>query len=680
MASQVVSATPAISTIPSSSSGSSQEDTQITTSIFDVLNTVNEIESVQNEDKCELDEANTYKNILQDMSDSVSKVKSIVDSEKPVKNVIDEQKSEDPDSCIVNDNDSYNKKTIKSGEICTIQTAKEYGIFGKNSYFNSLLPSDEADKTDILMDNIPTKGSEYSLCSVKNNKAFQNCVLTTKNPWKTLNASETSCMIATDIKFPELLKFNKDTKLIEKPKGISIFKNKSDYCQEKWYDWFSIPDYHFGNAYIAYGIDSTGNPTKPYDGKGEFKCYKPCKMGYIPTKQNGGLFSTPGPVNDRCIAKDKYDLGFYASSFYYLPVPLIVLLGSTKTTLLKKHDETMAFIRTKFQGLAADFDLYTNIVTDEVTKNNIYKDIKNDLQFHITNLFSIPFDESNIIVPDSHSQNLANSPGIELNSRDRIQYAYDIAKTFYDLSMATDKESMKKFLQWKKEVSDISGFDINDNKFFKQLLILKKACNVAFDNRSSYSRDVIMYILNKDRPNDEVRLPISFDITATDITLSKSNNPAENTVEKDAISVEDVTKLLKDENDKNKKLAESVAKKVEMQAPDGSFTKYDEYKPSTFSKDDQNKIDVGKTVILTLSFIILAILFCTILFMVLNIFWTPITAIVNEIILGFTYIISLFLYMFAGEYSPSTFELSFLKMQEDFLTYKINRDKMAYGI
>lgn len=467
---------------------------------------------------------NTYDNIVNRLSQTTERINN-------KKTVVEEKKGEEPAKCYIPDEiDDYSTKIIQTGEVCTIETAKEYGIFGKNTYFNSLIPIDEKPKIDIHIDNMDID-SDYSLCSVKNDNAYENCVLNTKNPWKSLNPSNEFCMLPIDIKLPSVLKYNDTKKTIDKPLKIPIFKSDIDFCQERWYDWFAVPDFHFGNGYIPI----------------EDKCYKPCEIGKLPTKD------MDGSIYDRCIIKDKYEFGFYSSTFNYLPIALIVLLGSTKDTLLKYYHYYANVYKDRLKELTPDAELYKSLHFDENTKKNVYEDIKIDLQNYINNLFEIPFNIDNIIPPDLIIQNLSN----HLMTKDRIQHAYDIASTFYELSTGIDIETVKKYSEWKQKICDINGYDLNSSKLIKQLLVLKKACNVAFDNTTQYSKDIILYTLNKSLEEGEpYKNPIKFKLSSADIDMSINTTDIA-VKQNDIVKTEEEKKI---EDDKKKSALETMCK------------------------------------------------------------------------------------------------------------------------
>lgn len=562
---------------------------------------------------------------------------------------------EDPQKCaVMNDIDDYSTKTIATGEVCTIETAKLYGIFGKDKYFNSSVPATEQSDINLFVDNAYNKKLNYSLCSVdQSNYAYQNCVLTTKNPWKSINGTKEYCMLPMDITLPEHLVYNQETKKIDKPPDIPLYKAKKECCQEKWYDWFSIPDYHLGNRTFFYQNNSN------------VKCFAPCELGSVPDPDNN---------NEKCITKNRYYYGLYAKSLNYLPIAFIMLLGSTKDSLLKKHKEVLTNERNKLKDkgeLTMDFELYNNIITNEVTQQNIFNVIKEDLRPHIRKLLSYPIDENNIIPPDPDIQ----TRSADLMSKENIADAYDIAKNFYDLSTAPDKT--KEFFEWKKKLAEIGGFNMTDDKFFKQLLLLKKACNVAFDNTTSYSRDNILYVVNQDpEPSDPVRNPIKFDITAKDVTLAVSSNSSENSDKAESIlASENISErraqLLSEENKLQSEINDSG---LELNLETGDPTKYDPVQQEYEASQPEPTLDKAKIFMVTVFAVVITSFIIALIIIIARLLWPYVSEFLNHVISGFIYMIYFTRDMFRGKYSPSRLKFEVMELQRSFLIKKINND------
>lgn len=417
---------------------------------------------------------------------------------------------------------------VSAGEVCTIQSAIQYGIFHTRDFFNNKIPQAEIEKIDKKAEN--KSEYEYSLCSTKDDKAYKNCVLSTNNPWKTLREGVCIPPLLNESLMTKLshnnelvnigLTYNKDSKVFDKPAKIPANLPINKYCQDKWYDWFSIPDYHHGNRYSSVFI----NPEKT-------QCYAPCQIGYLPYTENG--------IENKCISKLEFDNGKYEKSFSYLPISLILLLGSTKDTLLTKHTELMTSTYTSMQAnYTHDNLVYTKILTDINTSNNIYEHIKVQLRSSITELFSkADFDITNITPDMQPSEDMS----LPIMTGDKILDAYNIAKYFFDLVNNSKEKKVWKvennqsityqqlYDAYLHKLSDINGYDISSSKFTKLITIFKKACNVSFDAKSIYSRLMFsrlkahVAITNPNLKEDIINTtytPFEFIIDATDATTT----------------------------------------------------------------------------------------------------------------------------------------------------------------
>jgi hypothetical protein len=559
-------------------------------------------------------------------------------------------KGEVPKSCVTPSSDAR-VKTVHSGEICTIETAKTYGIFDSTKYFKDI-PLIEANKINIHIDNNDDTEKEYALCNVQNKTAYKNCVLSTNNPWKTLNDTGEFCMLPLDVSLPNALRYNENTKLIDKPNNIPLFRAKKDYCQEKWYDWFTIPDYFLNNTYNLYKSSSNIE-----------KCLRPCNLGFIAS-------------DDKCVPKIKYDYGKFSTSFHYLPVSLILLLGSTRSSLLAKHNKILYETKQKLSNdVYIDNDLYDNLTGNE-SQTNIYNDIKKELKEHIINLLNIPFNEDNIIEPSYDVQSVSN----KLMFKDRIEDAYEIAKTIYTMSTSTKDDDIKLFKEWKEQLADITGLSQTDTKFFKQILILKKACNVAFDNQTTYSSDFILYTLNKDlKTGEKIKAPINFAISEEDSTLAISQNTSENVIDLTPEQREKQSQMMIEQKRVMDKL-DTDGLHINKMA-DNDPLKYDYEK---IYNEDQNVtnagISISKTFIMIIVFIVLLILFGGVLYIILSLLWNPFTELLNTVVLGFCYIILYGKSMFKGKHSSSEFRKELIQLQSEFLDKKIINDMKKFKL
>lgn len=400
-------------------------------------------------------------------------------------------------------NNHYNNNTninVSTGEKCTIEVSKEFGIFGNNEYFNSNINDKEKLLINKYIDNQSDDKSIYSLCYPDNNSSnnifYKNCAIDYKNPWITSDLNKNICTLPDNITLPENLKFDIDnTDTIIKPNDVFKYKNTNQLCKEKLHDWFSIPDYHLGNRYTGYMNSSN-----------EYKCLKPCMIGYIPRIDN-----INENLSDKCVNKNNFNYGKFKGNFNYLPISLIMLFGSSKTSLIKYYKKSLENIKNIIKendgSITLLDNIYDNMYNNTDTIENIYNEIENDLKYYIKNLLNIDFNYNNIIINYSELEEAK-----KFLDKYKIEQAYEIAGTFYNF--LNDKENKDdkdyKYDDWKKEISNINGLNIDSPKFKNILYILKKCCNITFDGKTKYSKD-ILYILNYNVNNNDKKLPIIID-------------------------------------------------------------------------------------------------------------------------------------------------------------------------
>lgn len=552
-------------------------------------------------------------------------------------------------------NDTIN---VSTGEVCTISVAKKYGLFNSKTFFNSSIPQNDVKYIDVYSNNVINKEMKYSLCSLSlnDNNSIENCILSTNNIWKVLDNTGTKCSLPSNITLPDTLKYNKtNSNLINKPDNIYKYRAKNNYCQEQWYDWFTIPDYHLGNTYKI--IESSNSS----------KCYKPCDFGNIPEIE---IDKTTNETKNICILKDDYKYGIYKGTFNYLPVALIILLGSTKETLINNYLNILSSTKTfsEEKGFNIDDKLYDNLYNNEITKNNIYKDIKKTLNEAINTLMNQPFDYTNIIEPSGNIAIISNI----IMTKERLEFAYDIAKKFHNFTIATDPKIISEYNEWKKSLADINGFDITNYKFNKQLLLLKRACNVAFDGKTLYSNNTILYILNKNiGNNDIIKTPIVFNIKDQDVVLAISSNNTQNnistTITPEIIDIQNTNKSTNDDLILNDKISNKVSDHA---------LNIDTVRPQVL---DERVLSLFKKIfnffIYALIIIIIVYILCFIIFVFL---YKPFVSIINKIIMYIIYIWYYFLDLTRNKYTPPKRFIKTSKLSSRNMNNKIEKDIVKF--
>lgn len=401
-------------------------------------------------------------------------------------------------------------KFTKAGEYCTNEVLKSINIYNNDNDFknNNILDKKDIPYIDRYINNEINKSAKYSFCTFNNEKtkAYKNCAI--NNPWLTLTGGTDSkkCSLPLDnngkpnIELPNGFSYDEtDANKIKIPKKIYKYNILASYCQERWYDWFTIPDYHLGNKYTLVPI---ADLTKPFHIQ---SCRSPCRIGYIPKEGD----------NENCIPKKYYKGGKYENTINYLPISLILLLGSTKDSLKEYYKFVLNDIKDVINNnnLELDTDTYNNLYTDDLTFDKIYTKISAEIKPYITSLINLPIDVDNILVPDFNTFEASK----KIIYKSRIQQAYNICKNLYDLTSNPNKSL--EYLKWRTELAKITDphADVNKATFKKQMAMLKKACNVTFDGKSEYSKDYILYSLNKDISINEVgNLPIELTLSSLD--------------------------------------------------------------------------------------------------------------------------------------------------------------------
>lgn len=250
-------------------------------------------------------------------------------------------------SCsLINDN-----LYIKPVETCS---ASAYYIYknrppstSRDSYFNpnTLYPSKDTEYNELNSNFRDSSTNNYiykynnndkkDLCfPLKENDINSpysiNCVILTKNPFFTYNKEKKACAVLPDLQFtPNIFKYsdNKDyiyyDYKLKDPEGKFIYnkKNITGYCENSWYDWIIIPNYHFGNNYLKDSGEFSNEDVKV--------CYKPCNKEKLPYINING--------EHKCINKKIADNGLYAKKLDYSQISLINLIGNSEEDLRKLY-------------------------------------------------------------------------------------------------------------------------------------------------------------------------------------------------------------------------------------------------------------------------------------------------------------------------------------------------------
>lgn len=565
------------------------------------------------------------------------------------------------DACVKNKN-----KERTNGEKCSIKIAINNKLYDeKNDKFdNTIIRKENVNKINLYKEN-DNNEYVYSLCD---ETGKPNCALHNKNIWLTTN-NEKKCEINKNITlgpWNNAIENQEDgIKKLKKPDNHDIIINlrdKNSICDERWYDWFIIPDYHNGNNYSSEYTDIST----------ERMCYKPCNFGTIPINEKNN------ENNTKCINRDLIDNGRLKNTFLYTPYSMIILLGSTKKDLVDLYNSEFNIVDSLIdkynKRLDKDYEYeINNEILNEIknidTSNIIFDNMKNDLKKAIYNIVTEPISHLNIIPPIDNINNINYNPISVYTNKDILIKAYNISKKLSEYLIYDNLKD--NFYDWKKELAIVNDLDINSWEFNKLLLILQACCKCCFgyqnkkDIKYKYFELYNNYIINKiSKYNDdnETYNRIQFPnykkeqlLKSIDTTNSFNNfNKAEldeiylNKI-KDYQLSENSNSVQEDSNYKSFKTCD-----IEFKNHNGDLIKNKEDCNTNKSKNmiDINIIDntFSSNIIVYINFLLFALLMIIYLFMCYNLIiitWKQFANVSNYILMGIIWIISTFIGIFS---------------------------------
>tara|TARA_Y100000389_G_scaffold13821_1_gene12276 strand:- start:10386 stop:12374 length:1989 start_codon:yes stop_codon:yes gene_type:complete len=564
------------------------------------------------------------------------------------------------DECVKN-----KKKERTNGGKCSIKIAINNKLYDeKNDKFdNSIIRKENVNKINLYKEN-DNNEYEYSLCD---ETGKPNCALQNKNIWLTTN-NEKKCEINKNITlgpWNNAIENQEDgIKKLKKPDNHDIIINlrdKNSICDERWYDWFIIPDYHNGNNYSAEFTDIST----------ERMCYKPCNFGTIPINEKDN------ENNTKCINRDLIDNGRLKNTFLYTPYSMIILLGSTKKDLVDLYKSEFNIVDSLIdkynKRLDKDYEYeINNEILNEIknidTSNIIFDNMKNDLKKAIYNIVTEPISHLNIIPPIDNINNINYNPISVYTNKDILIKAYNISKKLSEYLIYDNLKD--KFYDWKKELAIVNDLDINSWKFNKLLLILQACCKCCFgyqnkkDIKYKYFELYNNYIINKiSKYNDDnitynrIQFP---NYTKEQLLKSIDTKNSFNNFNKAELD-EIILNKIKDfqlsvnsnnvQEDSNYKSFNTCD--IEFKNHKGDLIKNKEDCNTNKSKNmiDINIIDntFSSNIIVYINFLLLALLMIIYLFMCYNLIiitWKQFANVINYILMGIIWIISTFIGIF----------------------------------
>lgn len=300
------------------------------------------------------------------------------------------------DKCI--NKNSLNK--VQSGEVCSIDTAKKLGIFDKDNYY---IKGYEKIKTfNTLIDNKDNRSLE--LCN-------QNDITKTAKPLCTLSSGinyipsiKNGKNVCTPIECPSGFTVdNTDPSICIKPTKTKIVSLNSQN-NERWYDWFTIPNYHIGNKY---------NSLKDVH-------YAPCKGDTVPIYDKDPVDNeSKGVVNDdntnigKCLSKEYYFGGKYANSENYSPLALIKRINTSE-----ELREEVAKIRRELLKEGSPTDKLNQMLDDKY----INQEVKEIIKLIDKGVIDNPSSSIKRILTPTATEKIASK---KMHTKERLEEAYN---------------------------------------------------------------------------------------------------------------------------------------------------------------------------------------------------------------------------------------------------------------
>jgi len=321
---------------------------------------------------------------------------------------------------------------INSLEVCTLTMAKSFKIDDPEVYFKKGYDNlkshneiwDQTSKTDryeSLCRKDPKKEISYPLCTLEHGLGFS---ADPKDPSKCIALE---CPPG----------FTSNEKGCIKPNSISAKKPKNEFCEERWYDWFMVPNYHLGNKYI----------------KLENQCYQPCNPGFVPsfgTDPVDGYSPGVGIKNlpEMCATKESYMGGKYNTPQNYCPLAVIKRLSNTRDSLINEYKNTI-----------------NNNIDNGIINDKAQEEIDTTVPQEVTNMINSIHSTLEDVYPMSQNDIVACRT---LINDERVGEAYSICK-------ALDENSDYYLTKLREDGISLPTAEL-------KVKLLKKACHSLFCN------------------------------------------------------------------------------------------------------------------------------------------------------------------------------------------------------
>jgi hypothetical protein len=372
------------------------------------------------------------------------------------------------------DNTYSGSDPVSAGEVCSLEMAKQLGISDPlgDGYYNRDKP--EYNRLMTFNPSVDSKeGRTQKICAQNTDgtEAFPLCILSDKAGVGFIPKQGDP---RTCVTYSCPADWKMENKTCKKPLEDAVI-SKISRCDERWYDWFMIPNYHLGNAYWSSNVGS---------------CFAPCPSGSVPAFAKNPVddskldFSSKDDLTS-CVSLADYFGGKYFNGSEYCPLAWIYRMTVTERDIANRLTQDIS-----------------DIVADK--SNKPYGDpsiVESQIKARaaaVVKEATANFEKVGLPNADM------NTACRKLYTPDRLRHAYDICS-----KIQNDEQAFSDKLGENGDSEDVRKQKIN---------VLKYACNGLFCNPN-----VDPYVAQ-----EIGEMPICFDnIENVDLRNKKSDEPPE---------------------------------------------------------------------------------------------------------------------------------------------------------
>ena len=478
----------------------------------------------------------------------------------------------------------HNNLYVKPFEICNVKALSilesltgKSDLYHINNNTNNIFNQNFLNSNTDINSNIrnTTTDNEYiynydplkkDLCysiNPNNTEYNLNCVIANNSPWFTFDKKTNKCSAIPNIDLPPGFKHENNYIYKETNNEEVKYDNnvEKSFCENKWYDWIVTPNYHFGNQYLK--------DSGKYSKDDIYKCYKPCKKGFMPYTSDDGA--------NLCIEKINALDGIYKNKLDFSPISLINLIGNDNNNSLilynnlfyekinkfttdnfgyVKNDKNInsyarSIIWTEDSNVYQNIKLERKFANESKIKNEIdemYDNLKNTVKNDIlnintfTNTNNLDYNINKNILTYKHPNFNEDDPElltlIGMGNANMLTdviliHTYYLANKFanfinsdvfniknYDINKTGDIEKIKDEINKNNNLCYHikNNLGITDKNQIKRLAnIFYKAINICYDNTTDFSKNLLIYTKNA-IDNHKNKLPSEL------VFLSDNNN------------------------------------------------------------------------------------------------------------------------------------------------------------